>query len=530
MYLSQYDDINLEVAVSNLSDHVNNKDVFMSVKKNIEMGTVIKGDLSKKMLRCSYYKNCIFDSTICKSIGFSGSKFIDTTFKNCDLENGNLHSCDFRNVIFIGEEKQFKMKNVGFHKSTFTECVFQSLDIFSCGFTDTVFHNTSFIDCVIKLSSLENAQFINCRFINVNLSTLNLEYVEFKKILAKNTIFPFITIPSAFGLLQQLPLLEDTNTIYSTQNNAHKLSILGYLELLKDFECFYCKQENFYALSNIYISMNRVKEAYDAITAGILNAVKIRDYRILNHFCRLVYLSNMFTFKQRRNLYDNIYQCIWNENLSMSEYHNYQIFISPVREMLLNSDHNNPTLYFYLKTNINSSEKKKQVMLLTVIDNILSYCNVSSSSIELRHNSDYVDFLTIVCENFLQFSQVLIMIYSSLGGIGLFATGIKKVIEIAQTTMSNHDQHILNKLEQKKLEMEILSIKQEKDYKEKMDKLEYNKAILELQKLNSELESMNMEASRNNKVLLENDIQISVGHTSRNLIIAPIPEMMQYNQ
>ena len=96
--------------------------------------------------------------------------------------------------------------------------------------------------------------------------------------------------------------------------------------------------------------------------------------------------------------------------------------------------------------------------------------------------------------------------------------------------MSNHDQHILNKLEQKKLEMEILSIKQEKDYKEKMDKLEYNKAILELQKLNSELESMNMEASRNNKVLLENDIQISVGHTSRNLIIAPIPEMMQYNQ
>ena len=530
MYLTQYDDITLELAVSNLSNHVNNKDVFMLEKKNIGIGAVIIGDLSKKMYRRSYYKDCIFDSTICKSIGFSGSKFIDTTFKNCDLENSNLHSCDFRNVSFIGGERQFKIRNAGFHKSTFTNCIFHNLEIFSCGFTDTVFFNTTFTDCAIKLSSLENAQFINCRFINVNLSTLNLEYAEFDNIFAIDTIFPFITIPSAFGLLQQLPLLADNNMIYSAGNNEHRLSISEYLKLLKDFEIFYHKQENFYALSNIYISMNRIDEAYDAITAGILNTIKIRDYRILHHFCRLVYLSNMFTVKQRRNLYENISQWIGHENLSISEYHNYQIFISPVRDMLLNNDYNNPTLYFNLKTNINPDEKKKQVVLLTVIDDILSYCNVSSSSIELRHNSAYIDFLTVVCENFAQFSQVLIMIYSSLGGIGLFATGIKKIIDIAQTTVLNHDQHILNKMEQKKLEVEILSIKQEKEYKEKMDKLEYNKAVLELQKLNSELENMHMESNRNNQILLENDVRISVGHTSRNLNIAPIPEMMQYNQ
>lgn len=276
--------------------------------------------------------------------------------------------------------------------------------------------------------------------------------------------------------------------------------------------------------------MNRVDEAYEAITTGILNTIKIRDYRILHHFCRLVYLSNMFTVKQRRNLYENISQWVVHENLTISEYHNYQIFIGPVREMLLNNDYNNPTVYFYLKTNINPNEKKKQVILLTVVDNILSYCNVPSTSIELRHNSDYVDFLTVVCENFEQFSQVLIMIYSSLGGVELFAAGIKKIIEVAQTTMLNHDQHILNKLEQEKMEMEILSIKQEKEYKEKMNKLEYNKAVLELQKLNSELENMNIEACRNNQIILENDIRISVGHTSKNLNIAPIPEMMQYNQ
>lgn len=530
MYLSQYDDIKLELAISNLSKHVNNKDIFILEKKNIGIGPKIQGDLSKKMYRRSYYKDCIFESTICKSIGFSGSKFINTTFKNCDFENGNLHSCDFRNVSFIGEKRQFIMKNAGFHKSTFTDCIFQGMDIFSCGFTDAVFYNTTFYDCVIKLSSLENAQFIDCRFINVNLSTLNLEYVEFGNIFAIDTIFPFVTIPSAFGLLQQLPLLEDNNTIYSAGNNEHQLSISEYLELLKDFECFYYKQENYYALSNIYISMKKTDEAYNAITAGILNTIKIRDYRILHHFCRLVYLSNMFTVIQRRNLYENINHWIVQENLSISEYHNYQIFISPIRDMLLNNDCNSPALYFYLKTNINPGEEKKQVILLTVIDNILSYCNVPTSSIELRHNSAYTDFLNVVCENLSQFSQVLIMIYSSLGGLGLFATGIKKIIDIAQTAILNHDQHILNKLEQKKLELEILSIKQEKEYKEKMEKIEYNKAVIELQKLNSELENMHMESNRNNQILLENDIQISVGHTSRNLHIAPIPEMMQYNQ
>lgn len=280
MYLSQYDDIKLELAISNLSKHVNNKDIFILEKKNIGIGPKIQGDLSKKMYRRSYYKDCIFESTICKSIGFSGSKFINTTFKNCDFENGNLHSCDFRNVSFIGEKRQFIMKNAGFHKSTFTDCIFQGMDIFSCGFTDAVFYNTTFYDCVIKLSSLENAQFIDCRFINVNLSTLNLEYVEFGNIFAIDTIFPFVTIPSAFGLLQQLPLLEDNNTIYSAGNNEHQLSISEYLELLKDFECFYYKQENYYALSNIYISMKKTDEAYNAITAGILNTIKIRDYRI----------------------------------------------------------------------------------------------------------------------------------------------------------------------------------------------------------------------------------------------------------
>lgn len=531
MDLSLYDDNKYELAIDILSKHVKNKDVFTLETSNIGNGLEIRGDLSKKMCRRSYYRDCLFDSTICKSIGFLGSKFINTTFRNCDLENGNLHSCDFRNVYFEGTEKEnLKMTNVGFHKSTFTDCIFQNLHIFSCGFTDAVFYNTTFNNCTIRLSSLENAQFIDCRFIKTNLSTLNLEYTEFKNIYATETVFPFITIPAAFGLLQQLPLLKDSNNIYSASKTDHKLSVSEYLELMKDFECYYYKKKNYYALANIYISTNRINEAYETINAGILNTIKIRDYRILYHFCNLVYLSNIFTIHQRRNLFENISQWIAHENLNMPEYHNYQIFMGRVRELLLNNDSDNMTLYFYLKTNINPDEPQKQVVLLSTIDNILAYCKVSSSSIELRHNSEYVDFLTVICENFSQFSQVLIMIYSSLAGVGLFATGIKKVIETAQSTILNHDQHITNKLEQDKLKLEIATITQEKEYKKKMEELEYNKTVAELDKLYFELDNMQQESQTHNQILLENGVKIAVGHTSKNLRSAPLPEMIQYDQ
>ena len=279
MDISIYNREKLEASIMNLSKHVNNKETFISNKSNFVVGAIITEKLSKKMYRRSYYKDCIFDHTICKSIGFLGSKFINTVFTNCDFENGNLHSCDFRNVIFNGEKvKYFKMGSIGFHKSTFTDCTFNNIHIFSCGFTDAVFYNTTFRDCIIELSSLESAQFVNCRFIKVNLSTLNLEYTEFNKIYAINTIFPFITIPSAFGLLQQFPFLDESNTVYSAEKTEHNLSIFEYLELIKDFEFFYYNQENYYALANIYISTNKSEQAYEIINTGILNCIKIRDY------------------------------------------------------------------------------------------------------------------------------------------------------------------------------------------------------------------------------------------------------------
>mgnify|MGYP000165473265 FL=1 len=531
MNLPVYTNEECALAVNELKKHVNGKEVFSLKEPNIGLGITITEDLSKKMYRQSYYKDCVFDSAVCKSIGFSGSKFIDTVFRNCDLDGGNLHSCDFNNVTFLGDgEERHPMVNAGFHKGTFTECTFQNLYIFSCGFTDVVFYNTTFINCTIRLCSLENAQFQNCYFIDTDMSTLNLEYTEFDNIHAIQTIFPFITIPSAYGLLQQLSLSDNSNAVYTAANEAHKLSIPEYYALLKDFECYYAKKEKYYALANLYISQDMVMEGYEAIRAGIMKAIKTKDFRTLRHFCKLVYLSDIFTIRQRRNLFENIMKWVSNENLSLPEYHNYQLFAGHIREMLLNNDSHKPTLYFYLETNIEPDEPQKQVVLLTTIDGILTSCNVPSTSIEMRHNSAYVDFLTIICENIPQFSQVLIMIYGSLAGVTLIAKGIQKLVETGQTAVSNYDQHKLNKLELEKKKIEIEVLKQEQNYKKTMESIDYEKSLAELRKLTLEVEEMEKQAGKYRKILMDNGIEISVQHNSKNLKNAPFHELIHYNQ
>lgn len=519
------------LSLKELSKHVHDSSAFSAKVVNGGLGIIITENLNKKNCRHSYYKDCLFDSTQCNSVGFAGSKFINTTFKTCDLENGNLHSCDFQDVTFSGQKgKMFKMVNVGFNKSTFTDCIFEDLHIFSCGFTDVVFYNTIFKKCTIRLCSLENAQFINCHFVNTDMSTINLEYTEFQNISAKRSIFPFTTIPTAHGLLKQLPSLSSDNMIYSASNENHQLSILEYLDCLEDFKIFYKSKGNYYALANIYLSQEQNENAYNTIEYGILNTIKTRDFRMMRHFCKLVYLNNIFTPWQRRVLFENITKWVTHENLSLAEYHNYQLFAGHIREMLINNDYEKPTLYFYLETNIEPNETYKQVTLLTIIDQILAYCKVPSSSIELRHNSAYVDYLTVICDSLAQLSQVLIMIYGSLAGVTLFASGIKKIVSSTQNIISNHDQHIISKLEQEKMQLEIADMKQQYAYKQKLDEIEYQKAIAELEKLYLEIEDIEKEVGSHREILLENGVKVFVRHTSKNLKNVPMDEILRYNQ
>lgn len=72
-------------------------------------------------------------------------------------------------------------------------------------------------------------------------------------------------------------------------------------------------------------------------------------------------------------------------------------------------------------------------------------------------------------------------------------------------------------------------MKHEQEYKKKIEDIEYQKSIAELKKINLEIEDMEKQSDSYKKILLENDIAISVRHTSKNLKTVPLQEMIQYN-
>ena len=80
MNLPIYNDNECILAAEELSKHVNGKEAFSLQMPNVGLGITVTGNLSNKNYRQSYYKDCLFDSTLCNSIGFSGSKFIKTIF------------------------------------------------------------------------------------------------------------------------------------------------------------------------------------------------------------------------------------------------------------------------------------------------------------------------------------------------------------------------------------------------------------------------------------------------------------------
>jgi uncharacterized protein YjbI with pentapeptide repeats len=512
---------NFSLARNNLLVHVNDKDIFNPVGRRYGNGVVVSGNLSRKILRQSYYVKSLFDNVDFNNVGMTGSTFIESIFQNCLFSGANFHSCNFDDVRFVGTDCcHHNMIDAGFHKSTIINSYFSNLHIESCGFTDVVFYNTIFENCTIRTCSLENARFVNCSFINVNLSTINLEYSEFENTTIKESILPFHSILSATGLVEQLSHAINTY-VYSASNQNKKISINDYLDLISDFEQYYINTEKYFPLCNIYIYQKNNKKLRETILSALLSTIQCRDFRSLKYLCKMIGNNNIFTIQERRDFYDDIIRWIAIEKFTISEYHSYQLTCGDLREYLINNSNTRYILNFYIKTNIDSLEKEKLIVFLNVFDNILSFCNLSDASVELRHNSDISSNIQVFCENMYEVSKILTMIYYSLGGISLFAVGIGKVISFVQTLISENDAH-------KKAELEIEQLRINNSFLERMKQIEYEKELLSYKKLEAEYDILIKESKNFHKIILDNDIQCLVNHTSKNITNPPFEDFLQH--
>ncbi len=515
--LPAYDSKEIIAANTRLAQYVHKKDIYLKKHPVYAIDLEISENFSRKNMRRSFYINCHFFQSDFRSTGFAGSLFESTDFKDCLWDNANFHSCDFKNVCLKNHSKQ--IRSAGFHKSSFANCTIENIKFFSCGFTDVLFTQTTFRNCTIELSSMENARFDNCIFENVNFGNLNLEYVEFYQTTFKSTILPFVPIPFSFGLFECINSAPQEISIASTYNESGTIAMLDYYNLLPDLIVHYTQNEGFFPLSNIYIALGNYDLAYESITFGLLKSIKIKDFRSCKYYVKQAYTSGIFTTEQRRELYRRITSWINHEKLTIAEYHSFQLHVGQIQRYLLSSNCNSPTVYINLHSNILEGEEQKLAILISEINLILQECSLSAESIELRHNSPYDDLITCVCTNIGQVSKVLMSVYVSLMGIRVFSTLIKNAVETYQDWTLKRDQHKLN---QQQIKAFILE--------QESKQLEVEKQKLELKKLSLEIDSIEKKGREHSDVLKQHGIIIcSMEHSTANIQLAPFKEILFYS-
>lgn len=302
------------------------------------------------------------------------------------------------------------------------------------------------------------------------------------------------------------------------------------MNLIPQFEKYYIYKKKYLQLCNISLYKNDKDRIINFVLEGLLYYIQERDFRNLKHLCNYISTNNIFTIKQRRVFYDKIVNWIATENFTIAEYHSYQLTCGELRDYLINDNTINPIVNFYIKTNIEPYDIEKQVILLSTFEKIFDYCQIDNKSVELRHNSAFVDFINVFCNNMNDVSKILIMMYSSLSGITLFLSGIKKLVTSIQDIKLKNDDHNQNIIQQEKDKLEMEKIKIELDFLEKMKQVEYDKELLSYKKMELEYNDMARKSKEYNQILSDNGIILSVSHTTKNISNPPFQEILHYNE
>lgn len=386
----EHNDEELSLAIENLNYHMRNKDHFKPYAYSIHNKEFLtEENYATKNVRSSYYINCKLEKCNFFEAGFVGSVFINTQFIDCELSSAKLRSCDFRECefIFSGDEKR-EIKSVDFSSSVFNNCKISNVFFNSANFEGVIFNNGIISDNKWRSVSLENA-IINKTFLrNMRFVSQNFDFLTLKNISTSNVVFPFPAMPFVFNGLAYVYDTNDNIRFTSCGNGIKRIEKNEYMSLMPQFEIYYKNTDNFFPLANILIAEKRIEDALNNIGMGIMQSIKIKNFRMIYNYCKLLEANFLFTIQHRKKLYNFILNEINKENLSSIDYEILSLYISKIKDILIGTV-NEPYVILDCKTNIDSLETDKIAYFISEIERLISLFigKKEEHFIELRHNS-----------------------------------------------------------------------------------------------------------------------------------------------
>lgn len=385
----------LNSAVEHLSAYgflPSHKDFPLTGQKLISNCDFTNGDLNR-----TYLMNCDVIKSIFDLGSFTGSIFYNTSFYNCSFEQVNFEGSTFEDVNF---ENNNSFDSTCFSTCNFYNCKFTQNNFIGATFTNTLFENTDFLSVSFKTLSFENVYFRNCNFQKCELWDLNCEFGDFSNVVMDACVLAPQFLPYVFQNPDN-PIKINENVTVAVPSGK-RISYREYREeVLPYLYIFYQQSGIYFPAANLAFQLDKKNEMYKIIENGFLEALMIKDFRMIKQYCKLTEKSQLFTFAERQLLYHRFLKAFPMENLNSREYHMFVIHMNDVQRLLFdNSVH--PRLKMDLKSNIPScnSEHMSQVisMIYEYVDLICSQDHTIKISLSrnspITFNVDLTDYLT----------------------------------------------------------------------------------------------------------------------------------------
>jgi uncharacterized protein YjbI with pentapeptide repeats len=350
---------------------------------------IINQNYEKKTLSHSFFDWCTLLHTNFNYAAVTGSFFSKCKFDDCSMYQADFEFCTFNNCRLSAKNKIIS----SFNNCDFSDCFFNDSIFQSCTFTGATFQNCEFENIQIINSTLENALFFKCSFKNMNLRSLNMDFVQLVKPRMDNVVLPFSQIPYMFGCLEYLSETQDDVRISS--GNDHDISPSEYFDLalpkLADYWSSMCssRSEFYFPLSNTYIASHNYMKALSSLSNGLQASVLATDYRMLKFYCKLISRSNLFDQTGTHKFYDHINRFAPKNRINSPQMRSFMRNIGEIRAELFTS-YETPKLIITYKTDMSLSDNEK---VGVIIGKLFSYVKMSKAQtpnyveIKLSENS-----------------------------------------------------------------------------------------------------------------------------------------------
>lgn len=279
-----------------------------------------------------------------------------------------------------------------YSKSVFFDCKLINIFLNSANLGDSIFENGEIINNKWRSVLVENMMIKNSILKDMRFASQNFDFLTIENIKTYNTVIPFPALPNIINGISYLYNTNDDIRFTSCNEKNDRISKNEYIELINSFETYYTYVKEYFPLANILISQERLQEALYVTYLGIIQSLKLRNFRMIYQFCKLIQINSQFTIQHKKRLYQQIQieiakEEIAKEELSTEDYMFLNMYLGKIKDLLLSTTIM-PCLLF-IKTNIDSTESEKISLFIQQIENLLS-SHVKENEehfIELRHNS-----------------------------------------------------------------------------------------------------------------------------------------------